>query len=138
MIVWVNGCFDILHTGHLDLLKYAKNLGNVRNFLIVGIDSDQRVKELKGENRPINNQKDRKRMLESLRFVDKVVIFDSSTDLRNEILANDVEYMVVGDEYEGKEVIGLENTKKGCVYYRIDYRIDNRSTTNIIEKIKSL
>jgi len=134
MIVWVNGCFDILHTGHLDLLEYAKNLGNVRNFLIVGIDSDHRVKELKGPDRPINNQKDRKRMLESLRFVDKVVIFDSSTGLRNEILAYDVEYMVVGDEYEGKEVIGLENTKRGCVYYQID----NRSSTNIIEKMKSL
>jgi D-beta-D-heptose 7-phosphate kinase/D-beta-D-heptose 1-phosphate adenosyltransferase len=132
MKVWVNGCFDILHTGHLDLLEYAKNLGNVRNFLIVGIDSDNRVKELKGENRPINSQEDRKRMLESLRFVDKVVIFDSSDDLRNQVLACDVEYMVVGDEYADKEVIGMENSKKGCVYYRVD----NRSTTNIIDKIR--
>lgn len=132
MIIWVNGCFDIIHTGHLDLLEYAKNLCNIRNFLIVGIDSDSRVRELKGNDRPINNQEDRKRMLESLKCVDKVVIFDNSIELSNEILANDVDYMVIGDEYEGKKVIGLENSKNGCVYYTVD----KRSTTNIIEKIK--
>ena len=134
MIVWVNGCFDILHTGHLELLECAKNLYNVRNYLIVGIDSDRRVKELKGEKRPINNENDRQRMLESLRFVDNVVIFDSDTDLRKQILAHGVDFMVVGNEYEDKEVIGIENSKKGCVYYPID----ERSTTNIIDKIKNL
>lgn len=133
MIVWTNGCFDILHTGHLDLLEHAKNLGIVDNYLIVGIDSDRRVKELKGENRPINNENDRKRMLESLRFVDKVIIFDSDTDLRNQILAYGVDYMVVGSEYEDKEVIGVENSKNGCVFYPID----ERSSTNIINKIKT-
>lgn len=134
MIIWVNGCFDILHTGHLDLLKYAKNLCGLNNYLIIGIDSDRRVAELKGPNRPINNQEDRKKMLESLRFVDKVIIFDTALDLRNQILAYDVEYMVIGDEYEDREIIGLENSKNGCVFYTVD----KRSTTNIIEKIKNL
>ena len=135
MIVWTNGCFDILHTGHLELLEYAKSLANGKhNYLIVGIDSDRRVKELKGSNRPINNEEDRKKMLESLRFVDHVVIFDSDTDLKNQIVAYDVEIMVVGDHYEDKEVIGSEYSKNGVLFFKTD----ERSTTNIIDKIKNL
>lgn len=134
MKIWVNGCFDILHTGHLDLLEYAKKLGDGHNELIVGIDSDRRVKELKGDKRPINNQDDRKRFLESLRFVDKVTIFDTSDELRRAIRDNEIDIMVVGDEYRNKEVVGEEKSRHGALYFKID----NRSTTHLIDKIKNL
>lgn len=135
MVVWVNGCFDILHTGHIELLEYAKNLANGNhNYLIVGIDSDRRVGELKGEGRPINSEKDRKKMLESLRFVDHVVIFDSDIDLENSIIAYDIEVMVIGDHYKNKKVIGSKYSKNGVLFFKTD----ERSTTNIIEKLKNL
>jgi len=134
MKVWVNGCFDILHTGHLDLLEYAKCIGDCHNELIVGIDTDRRVKELKGEKRPLNNQDDRKRFLNALEIVDEVYIFDTSEELRKLVKINNIDFMVVGDQYRDKEVIGEENAKYGVLYYTVD----GRSTTNIIEKIKKL
>ena len=75
MIVFTNGCFDVLHRGHLDLLKYCKKLGTV----VVGLNSDASVKRLKGESRPLNSEKDRKYLLDSLVFVDKVIIFNEDT-----------------------------------------------------------
>ena len=130
MKVWINGCFDILHTGHLDILEYAKKRGQ----LIVGIDSDRRVSELKGKNRPINTQKDRKRMLLSLRFVDEVYIFDSSDELRQLIKDLEIDIMVDGEDYNDKEVIGSEKSKQGVIYYPVD----DRSTTNIIKKGRTI
>lgn len=141
MKIWVNGCFDILHTGHLDLLEFAKKLDFVEgegysnpNTLIVGIDSDDRVKELKGDDRPINDESDRIRFLKALHFVDEVIIFDSSDELRELIKLLRIDVMIVGDEYVDREVIGSENSKNGVVYYPVD----SRSSTDIIEKIKLL
>ena len=134
MKVWVNGCFDILHTGHLDLLEYAKRIGDCHNELIVGIDSDDRVKELKGSKRPINNQNDRKRFLQALEIVDDVIIFATAGALRDLIRQYEIDFMVVGEEYRDKEVIGSENAKYGVLYYKVD----ERSTTNLIERIKNL
>lgn len=137
MNVWVNGCFDILHTGHLDLLEYAKHFDAqfkmFSNSLIVGIDSDRRVTALKGRGRPINNQEDRKRMLNSLHFVERVYIFDTADELRQLIKDLEIDVMVVGEEYRDKEVIGSENSKQGVVYFPVN----ERSTTNIIDKIKN-
>ena len=73
--VWTNGCFDILHRGHVELLNYCKSLGRV----VVGINSDESVRRLKGSSRPVNNQEDRAYMLQSLRCVDEVVIFEEDT-----------------------------------------------------------
>ena len=115
MRVWVNGCFDILHTGHLDLLEYAKGLYGFDNTLIVGIDSDRRVVKLKGPARPINKQDDRVRMLESLKVVDEVVLFETTYDLAVAIERNKIDMIVVGDEYRDKEVIGKHK--------KIDYHI---------------
>jgi len=134
MKVWVNGCFDILHTGHLDLLEYAKCVGDCHNTLIVGIDTDRRVKELKGDKRPLNTQEDRKRFLAALEIVNDVYIFDTADELRNLVKQNEIDFMVVGDQYRDKEVIGSENSKYGVLYYTVD----ERSTTNIIDKIKKL
>ena len=134
MKMWVNGCFDILHTGHLDLLEYAKCVGDCNNTLIVGIDTDRRVKELKGDKRPLNTQEDRKRFLEALEIVDDVYVFDTADQLRNLVKQTEIDFMVVGDQYRDKEVIGSENSKYGVLYYTVD----ERSTTNIINKIKKL
>jgi rfaE bifunctional protein nucleotidyltransferase chain/domain len=135
MNIWVNGCFDILHSGHLDLLQYAKDFKNdstnTQNILIVGIDSDRRVKELKGKMRPINSENERKRMLQSLKFVDMVVIFGSNEELKYNIKHWNIDYMVVGDQYKDKEVIGAEESKYGAIFYPVD----DRSSTSIIDKI---
>ena len=142
MNIWTNGCFDILHTGHIELLNYAKNYqpGDVSpviaptNLLFVGIDSDERVKRLKGDKRPINDINTRLTIMRNLRMVDQVFIFDTDNDLRNLIKYLLIDYMIVGDQYKDKEVIGSENAILGVVFYPVDMR----STTNIIEKIKNL
>ncbi len=125
--VWINGCFDILHRGHIELFKFAKKAGD---HLVVGIDSDSRVKQLKGESRPINNQEDRKFFLESIRYVDEVTIFGSEQQLIENIGRLQPDVMIVGSDYRNKRVIGSENAKKLICFDRIgDY-----STTNILEK----
>ena len=100
-IIFTNGCFDVLHVGHIKLLEYCKSLGKV----VVGLNSDESVKRLKGKNRPINNEKDRKFLLESLRFVDYVVIFSEDTPIN---LINDIKpnIIVKGGDYSTKEVVG--------------------------------
>ncbi len=99
--VIVNGTFDILHPGHLALLNYAKSLGD---FLIVAIDTDERVSQLKGPSRPINKQADRKLMLENLKAVDEVVLFNSDAELLRFIEKCDI--MVKGSDYIGKPIVG--------------------------------
>jgi len=74
-IVWTNGCFDILHRGHIELFKYAKSLGDT---LLVGVDSDFKVKQDKGEDRPFNNEEDRIELLNSIRYIDKVFLFNTT------------------------------------------------------------
>jgi D-beta-D-heptose 7-phosphate kinase/D-beta-D-heptose 1-phosphate adenosyltransferase len=124
MKVWVNGTFDILHIGHIKLLEFANKLGEVR----IGIDTDRRVKELKGKNRPFNNQEDRKKMLESLKFVNDVVFFDSENELINCIKCYSPDIMVIGSDYRDKIIFGSEYTEK-LVFFE---KIPNYSTTNIL------
>lgn len=125
--IFVNGTFDILHRGHLEMLKYAKNLGNV---LIVAIDSDDRVRELKGLGRPINNQADRKFMLESIRWVDHVWVFGSSEELEYIIKLCEPDIMVKGSDYKGKHIVGAQYCKE------IDfYDHTGHSTTRLIQRI---
>jgi D-beta-D-heptose 7-phosphate kinase/D-beta-D-heptose 1-phosphate adenosyltransferase len=146
MNIWVNGCFDILHAGHIDLLWYAKlysdDINNEltyhdavnKNKLFVGLDSDERVRQLKGSKRPINNIETRGKIMSNLKMVDEVVIFHDDEELRYFIKVFNIDYMIIGDQYRNKEVIGRENAKIGVVFYPVD----DRSTTNIIEKIKNL
>lgn len=124
--VFVNGCFDILHRGHIELFKYAASLGDT---LIVAIDSDERVKSSKGLSRPFNNQDDRVFMLESIKYIDKVCIFNSTEELENLIKYVSPDLLVVGSDWVGKEIVGGEYAKRICFFDRIP----GYSTTKIIE-----
>tara|TARA_Y100001938_G_C7942872_1_gene355217 strand:- start:229 stop:618 length:390 start_codon:yes stop_codon:yes gene_type:complete len=124
--VWVNGCFDVLHVGHIQLFKYAKRFGN---YLIVGIDTDARVKQAKGKTRPFNTLKDRVMMLESIKQVNKVVTFGTDEQLKEQILKSGAKIIVVGTEYKTKKVIGSELVDK-VVFFD---RIKKYSTTKILE-----
>lgn len=128
MKVWVNGTFDILHVGHISLLEYASQLGTLR----VGIDTDKRVKELKGHERPFNNQEDRKKMLESLRFVNDVILFDSREELIQKVKDYSPDFMIIGDDYVGQIVYGSEFAKN-LIFFK---KIPNYSTTKILNYYK--
>ena len=123
--VWTNGCFDILHRGHIEMFRYAKSLGDE---LVVGIDTDEKVKLDKSEDRPINNLQDRMYMLQSIKYIDKVIPFDSTEDLRKTIRWYQPDLMVIGSDWKGKDVIGREFSDKLVFFDRVgDY-----STTKIL------
>lgn len=115
--VFVNGTFDVLHPGHVKLLDYAKSKGKC---LLVAIDSDRRVRELKGPTRPWLNQDERKFMLESLACVDHVQIFDSDQELEDIILTYKPDLMVKGSDYLGKPIIGEEHVPAIEFFQRIN------------------
>ena len=127
MKVWTNGCFDIIHRGHIELFKYAKSLGDT---LIVGIDSDEKVKKDKGLTRPINNVIDRKFILESIEYIDKVIIFNDTQGLSDAIENILPDVMVIGSDWKGKTVIGQEYAKE-LIFFD---RIEGYSTTEILRK----
>lgn len=126
--VFVNGTFDALHAGHLALLNYAKSLGD---YLIVGIDTDERVKEKKGPSRPVNSKEDRALMLINLKAVDEVRYFSTDKELEDLVKSVQPDIMVVGSDYLNKKVIGSEHSKQ----LRFFKRIDEYSTTKIIQSI---
>jgi D-beta-D-heptose 7-phosphate kinase/D-beta-D-heptose 1-phosphate adenosyltransferase len=125
-VVFTNGVFDILHEGHLSLLKYAKSLGQK---LIVAINSDQSVKINKGNNRPINKVSIRKRQLEILPWVDEVIIFNEKTPL-NTIHKIKPDVIVKGGDYKKKEVIG--NKLAPVIIFPFK---NNFSTSAVIKKL---
>jgi rfaE bifunctional protein nucleotidyltransferase chain/domain len=133
-IVLTNGVFDILHKGHIELLKFSKMQGTK---LIVAIDSDRRVKELKGNDRPINNQEDRRRILETNRYVDEVVIFDSAEELQGfyDTLSPDV--IVKGSEWTADEVRERDNIPEN-VQIKVYPLVGDYSTTNTMNKIRDM
>lgn len=130
MRVFVNGTFDIIHPGHLELLYYAKSLGG---YLLVALDADERVKRLKGSDRPINDLKTRKLIMSSLKPVDHVVSFATDDELINTIRSYEPDIMILGSDYRNKAVIGSKYAK------RVEFfdRIEQYSSTKVIEKIKN-
>ncbi|WP_320036485.1 D-glycero-beta-D-manno-heptose-7-phosphate kinase [Halarcobacter sp.] len=127
-VVFTNGCFDILHKGHVSYLNTAKSFGDV---LILGLNSDASVKRLKGETRPINTQDDRAYILSALECVDYVVIFDEDTPYELiKLVQPDI--LVKGADYEGKEVVGSDIAKET----KLVTFVDGKSTTKTIEKIQ--
>jgi len=129
MKVMVNGTFDIIHRGHLMMLQHAKSLGD---HLLVAIDTDRRVAELKGPTRPINNQDDRRYMLESLQCVDTVYFFDSKEELIDIMKEYQPDVYVKGSDWKHDKGSTAEQYCKQVIYYD---RVDDYSTTNIIERI---
>jgi D-beta-D-heptose 7-phosphate kinase/D-beta-D-heptose 1-phosphate adenosyltransferase len=126
--IFVNGPFDILHMGHLALLSFAKSLGDE---LVVAIDSDNRVKQLKGNDRPINNQNERGSLLAALKDVDRVYVFDTDEELID--LMSKCDIIVKGSDYEGKTIVGQDVCKE-LIFFK---RIDGFSTTEKIAHISN-
>jgi D-beta-D-heptose 7-phosphate kinase/D-beta-D-heptose 1-phosphate adenosyltransferase len=122
--IWVNGSFDILHVGHIRLLEYAASLGSVR----VGIDTDERIKEKKGKDRPYNTLKDRIEFLYSIKYIDSVVVFGSNEELVNSIREYSPDLMVIGDDYTYHSIIGIEYIPE----VKFFEKIPNKSTTKIL------
>lgn len=131
-IVFTNGCFDILHLGHIDYLMRAADLGNQ---LIVGINSDASVRRLKGEHRPINDENSRKRIIASLFFVSAVVVFEEDTPFEL-IKRVQPDILVKGGDYTPDNVVGADivNAKGGEVKI-LDF-VEGYSTTGIEQKIR--
>ena len=133
-IVFTNGCFDILHSGHIQYLNEAKALGDK---LVVGLNSDASVKRLKGEERPINHENDRKFVLENLKAVDEVIIFDDDTPIK---LIEKVKpsVLVKGGDWPIEQIVGHDFvTSIGGMVKSLSFK-DGYSTTSVLEQIKRL
>jgi rfaE bifunctional protein nucleotidyltransferase chain/domain len=132
-IVFTNGCFDILHSGHLHYLTSAASLGHK---LIVGLNSDKSIASLKGKNRPFNKEADRLLMLASLAFIDAVILFDEDTPIKLiESVCPDV--LVKGGDYKEEEIVGHQIVKKqGGKVISLEF-LEGYSTTNFVQKIKN-
>ena len=133
-VVFTNGCFDIIHKGHVTYLNEAKSLGD---HLIVGINSDDSVKRLKGKDRPVNNEYDRAFVLDNLKSVDDVLIFNEDTpyDIIKEIIPD---LLVKGGDWKEEDIVGSDIVKmNGGKVISLQF-VNNYSTTNILEKIEKL
>ena len=131
IVVFTNGCFDLLHKGHLSYLKASKELGD---YLIVGLNSDSSVKKLKGKDRPINNEITRARNLLSTSIVDDVIIFneDNPRKLINGILPN---VLTKGGDYSENEIIGADTVKSNGGSVEIIPLLEGYSTSKIIRDL---
>ena len=133
-IVFTNGCFDILHKGHMEILSQAAASGDM---LVVGVNSDHSVKHLKGEGRPVNDESFRALMLASLTIVDAVVIFDEPTPLQ--LIQNTVpDVLLKGGDYSLDQIVGAEEVVKNGGEVKIVPLVKGYSTTALIEKIQQL
>lgn len=122
-----NGAYDVIHTGHLELLNYAKSLGD---YLLVALDTDERIKEAKGVTRPVNNHIVRGAVMENFKAVDEVVFFGSDEELIDIIKNYNPDIRVIGSDWKGKTVVGEEFCKE-IVYFD---RVSDESTTRTLEE----
>lgn len=133
-VVFTNGCFDILHAGHVRYLKKARSLGDL---LVVGLNSDSSVRAIKGQTRPIVPQKERAEVLSALECVDYVVLFNDATPLKLiESIKPDV--LAKGADWAAKDIVGGEAVKKGGGKIARITLVKGRSTTNIIRRVLEL
>ena len=132
-VVFTNGCFDILHLGHVDYLEKARQAGSK---MIVGVNADSSVRQLKGPSRPVNNEYARARILASLEFVDLVIIFEEETPLNliNELLPD---VLVKGDDYSIETIVGAKEVIAHGGKVTTIPLVPSFSTTNIIQKLKN-
>lgn len=133
-IVFTNGCFDILHKGHLEILTTSASFGDI---LVVGINTDNSVKRLKGPLRPINDENFRSTMLASLQYIDAVILFDEETPL-NLINTLEPDVLVKGGDYTVEQIVGAETVLQKGGEVKIVPIVKGFSTTKIIETIQKL
>ena len=122
--VWINGTFDVLHLGHLRMFEFASKFGELH----VGVDSDERVKLLKGESRPFNSLSDRIEFLKNIKNIHNVYSFGSDESLENLMQSLNPDYMIIGSDYKGKKIIGSQYVKE-IIFFE---RIEEYSTTKIL------
>ena len=130
-VVFTNGCFDLVHRGHVDYLSRARDLGDL---LVVGLNSDASVRRLKGEHRPISNQLSRATVLAAFAFVDYVVIFDEDTPI-NLIHAIKPTILVKGADYTRDTVVGADFVESYGGHVELIPLIPGESTTNLVNKM---
>ncbi len=133
-VVFTNGCFDLLHLGHVDYLEKARNLGDI---LVVGLNTDASVGKFKGPDRPIQDQRSRARVIAALQAVDLVVFFDEETP-KNLISALVPQVLVKGSDYLAENIIGADVVKGAGGEVRTIEFVPGYSTTRIVEKIKGI
>ena len=126
--VWLNGTFDVLHTGHINLVRHARKLAGPEGKVVVGTDSDERVRELKGPTRPINNLIDRVDFLRAIKYIDGVVTFSSADELEARIKQFSPDILLIGDDYVDKPIVGSQFAKR-IVYFP---RYGDLSSTKIL------
>jgi D-beta-D-heptose 7-phosphate kinase/D-beta-D-heptose 1-phosphate adenosyltransferase len=114
--VWTNGTFDVLHMGHIKLFREARKLAGPTGLVVVGTDSDERIRTLKGPTRPINDLFDRVDFLRSIKYIDEVVAFSSEDTLIANIKRYSPDIILIGDDYIGKRVVGGEFAKQ-IIYF---------------------
>ncbi|MBI1768751.1 MAG: D-glycero-beta-D-manno-heptose 1-phosphate adenylyltransferase [Bacteroidetes bacterium] len=131
-VVFTNGCFDLLHLGHVDYLEKARSLGDR---LVVGLNTDSSVSRFKGPERPLQDQNSRARVMASLQFVDLVVFFDEDTPL-NLISELEPNILVKGSDYLAENIVGADVVKKNSGEVKTIDLVPGYSTTRIVEKIK--
>ena len=132
-IVFTNGCFDLLHLGHVDYLEKARQLGDK---LVLGLNTDHSISSIKGPNRPLQDEMSRARVMASLLFVDAVVLFDSDTPLEL-IKAVQPDILVKGDDYAIEQIVGHEEVLKAGGEVKTVPLVTGYSTTNIVKKIEN-
>lgn len=132
MIVFTNGVYDLLHSGHITLLKKCRERAGINGKVIVGLNTDESVKRLKGSSRPINSIADRISVLEAIKYVDKIYAFSEDTPLEL-IKRIRPDVIVKGGDYRAEDVVGAEIV--GIDSVMIVPLVKNKSTTNIIQKL---
>ncbi len=132
-IVFTNGCFDILHVGHIHLLRESKKLGDI---LIVGLNSDSSVKKIKGKNRPVINQVDRAKLLGAIRYVDFVVVFEEETPLTL-IQKIKPHILIKGSDYDLKMIVGCDDVLKNGGEVKTIELLEGYSSSNYMNNFKN-
>lgn len=128
--VWINGSFDVLHTGHIKLFRIARTLAGPNGTVWVGTDTDERISSYKGPSRPINSLQDRILMLSSIKYIDHVLPFASNAELESHINTIKPKYMVIGDDYRGRDIIGSQFIEEIVYVTR-----DGKSTSALVDRI---
>jgi len=133
--VFVNGAFDVIHSGHLDLIDFASMLGGR---LLVALDTDEKIRYNKGADRPFNNLKNRKYLMSMLKPVDHVVSFNSDQELEDIIKRYEPDVMVKGSDWRGKKIVGEEYCKEIVFYERTDDESTTKTLQNFVDRRRML